>query len=168
MQFPILSVIVFTPIIAGLLILLIPEERKTEIRVAALAAGALTLLLSIWVYFSYDVAAGGYQFIEMYDWLPVLGISYHVGVDGISTPLVLLTGIVIFTGFVPPDVFGYPQNINLAPDLPYAPCWQKDGCPECRAEICTRAVKPETVLERTLEVLNRTRYRRPRRGSGPA
>ena len=45
MQFPILSVIVFTPIIAGLLILLIPEERKNEIRVAALAAGAFTLLL---------------------------------------------------------------------------------------------------------------------------
>ena len=58
MQFPILSVIVFTPIIAGLLILLIPEERKTEIRVAALAAGALTLLLSIWVYFAYYVTAG--------------------------------------------------------------------------------------------------------------
>ena len=98
MQFPILSVIVFTPIIAGLLILLIPEERKTEVRVAALAAGALALLLSIWVYFSYDVAAGGYQFLEQYDWLPALGISYHVGVDGINTPLVLLTGVVMFTG----------------------------------------------------------------------
>ncbi len=58
MQFPILSVIVFTPLVAGLLILLIPAERKTEVRMAALAAGAFALLLSIWVYFSYDVAAG--------------------------------------------------------------------------------------------------------------
>ena len=41
MQFPILSFIVFTPIVAGLLILLIPADRKTEVRVAALAAGAL-------------------------------------------------------------------------------------------------------------------------------
>jgi len=98
MQFPILSVIVFTPIMAGMLILLIPEQRKTEVRMAALAAATFAMLLSIWVYFSYDVAAGGYQFVEKYTWLPSLGISYHVGVDGINTPLVLLTGVVMFTG----------------------------------------------------------------------
>jgi NADH-quinone oxidoreductase subunit M len=98
MQFPILSVIVFIPILSGLLILLIPGERRDEIRVTALAAAFLAMILSAWVYFSYDAAAGGYQFVERYDWLPVLGISYHVGVDGISAPLVLLTGVVMFTG----------------------------------------------------------------------
>lgn len=61
--------------------------------------------------------------------------------------------VVLFTGFVPPDVFGYEENVNLMPDLPYAPCWNKDGCPPCNAEICTRAIQPETVLEKTLEVL---------------
>jgi len=98
MQFPILSVIVFTPIVTGLLILLIPADRKAETRVAALAAGALALALSIWVYFAYDVAAGGYQFVEKYSWLPSLGISYYVGVDGMNAPLLLLTGVVMFTG----------------------------------------------------------------------
>jgi NADH-quinone oxidoreductase subunit M len=98
MQFPILSFIVFTPIVAGMLILLIPADRKSEIRVVALAAGAFALALSIWAYFSYDIAQGGYQFIENYTWLPALGISYHVGMDGINGPLVLLTGIVMFTG----------------------------------------------------------------------
>lgn len=98
MQFPIISVIVFTPIAAGLLLLLIPGERKTEIRVAALAAATLALGLSIWLYFSYDVSAGGYQFIEKYNWMEALGISYHVGIDGMNAPLVLLTGIVMFTG----------------------------------------------------------------------
>jgi NADH-quinone oxidoreductase subunit M len=98
MQFPILSVIVFTPILAGMLILLIPADRKTEVRVTALAAAAFAMLLSIWVYFSYDISAGGYQFVEKYNWLPALGISYHVGVDGINAPLVLLTGVVMFTG----------------------------------------------------------------------
>ncbi|OGO29941.1 MAG: NADH dehydrogenase [Chloroflexi bacterium RBG_16_54_18] len=98
MQFPILSVIVFTPIVTGSLILLIPADRKTETRVAALAAGALALALSIWVYFAYDVAAGGYQFVEKYSWLPSLGISYYVGVDGMNAPLLLLTGVVMFTG----------------------------------------------------------------------
>jgi NADH-quinone oxidoreductase subunit M len=98
MQFPILSVIVLTPAITGLIILLIPSEKKAEIRVTALAASALAMLLSVWVYFAYDISAGGYQFVEKYDWLPSLGISYHLGIDGISAPLVLLTGIVMFTG----------------------------------------------------------------------
>jgi NADH-quinone oxidoreductase subunit M len=98
MQFPILSVIVFTPIVAGLLILLIPGERKTEVRVTALAAATFALVLSIWAYFAYDISSGGYQFVEIYDWLPQLGISYMVGLDGMNAPLVLLTGIVMFTG----------------------------------------------------------------------
>ena len=98
MQFPILSVIVFTPIIAGLLILLIPGERKTEVRVTALAAATFALALSTWAYFSYDISTGGYQFVEQYEWLPQMGISYMVGLDGMNAPLVLLTGIVMFTG----------------------------------------------------------------------
>ncbi len=98
MDFPILSVIVFAPLVAGLLLLLIPGERKSEIRVAALAAATVTMLLSLWVYFSYDQAAGGYQFVERYEWLPALGVSYYVGVDGMNAPLVLLTGVVMFTG----------------------------------------------------------------------
>ncbi|MBM3144037.1 MAG: NADH-quinone oxidoreductase subunit M [Chloroflexi bacterium] len=115
MHFPIISVIVFTPIIAGLLIFLLPGERKNEIRVTALAAAAFALLLSIWVYFSYDTAAGGYQFVEKHNWLPQLGISYYVGVDGMNAPLVLLTGVVMFTGVLiswgiedrPREFFGF-------------------------------------------------------------
>ncbi|HSO27329.1 MAG TPA: NADH-quinone oxidoreductase subunit M [Anaerolineales bacterium] len=98
MQFPVLSVIIFTPILTGMLLLLIPGERKDEIRVAALASAAFALILSIWVYFAYDVTLGGYQFVEHYNWLPQFGISFYVGVDGINAPLVLLTGVVMFTG----------------------------------------------------------------------
>jgi NADH-quinone oxidoreductase subunit M len=98
MQFPVLSIIVFTPVVFGALILLIPKERKTEIRMAALAAAFIAMVMAVWVYFSYDPAVGGYQFIERYQWLPALGISYYVGVDGMSAPLVLLTGVVMFTG----------------------------------------------------------------------
>ncbi len=98
MDFPILSVIVFTPLIAGVLLLMVPGERKDEIRVGALGAAGFALLLSLWVYFGYDKGAGGYQFVEQYQWLPALGISYYAGVDGMNAPLVLLTGIVMFTG----------------------------------------------------------------------
>jgi NADH-quinone oxidoreductase subunit M len=98
MNFPVLSVITFTPVVAAVLILLLPAQRRNETRALALAAATFALILSFWVYFNYDQAAGGYQFIERYNWLPVLGISLHFGVDGISAPLVLLTGVVMFTG----------------------------------------------------------------------
>lgn len=83
---------------AAAIILLMPAGKKNEIRGVALAAATFALLLSFWVYFSYDASAAGYQFVEKYNWLPVLGISLHFGVDGMSTPLVLLTGVVMFTG----------------------------------------------------------------------
>jgi NADH-quinone oxidoreductase subunit M len=100
MAFPILSVIIFTPLVAALILLMMPADRKTEIRVTALVSAAFALILSLWVYLSYDQAAAGYQFIEKYAWLPQFGISLHLGVDGISTPLVLLTGVVMFTGVI--------------------------------------------------------------------
>jgi NADH-quinone oxidoreductase subunit M len=81
-----------------MLILLFPSDRKNEVRMAALAAATIALLLSAWVYFNYDISKGGYQFMEHYNWLPQLGISYYVGVDGMNAPLVLLTGVVMFTG----------------------------------------------------------------------
>ncbi|MFQ5407016.1 MAG: NuoM family protein [Anaerolineales bacterium] len=98
MNFPFLSVITFTPLTIGLLLLLFPADRKTETRMAALAGAVITLALSAWIYFTYDMSAGGYQFVERAVWIEPLGISYYMGVNGISLPLVLLTGIVIVTG----------------------------------------------------------------------
>lgn len=115
MHFPILSIIIFTPLIAGLLILALPAERKTEVKCVALAASVITFFLSVWTYFSYDISAGGYQFLEKIAWMPTLGISYSVGVDGISAPLVLLCGLVVLTGVLiswhiddrPREFFGF-------------------------------------------------------------
>ena len=98
MDFPFLSVITFTPITVGMLLLLYPADRKQAIRVTALTGATICLLLSIFVYFTYDMSEGGYQFVERATWVAELGISYYVGVDGMSAPLVLLTGIVIVTG----------------------------------------------------------------------
>ena len=98
MHFPFLSIIVFTPLVAALVILLYKPEQKKAIRITALSAAVFALAMSLWVYFTYDKAVAGYQFIEKYNWMPVLGISLHFGVDGLSAPLVLLTGIVMVTG----------------------------------------------------------------------
>jgi NADH-quinone oxidoreductase subunit M len=98
MAFPVLSIIVFTPIVFGMVLLLFPAHRMREIRIFALIGASIALGLSVWAYFSYDQVLGGYQLIERYEWIPRLGIAYHVGVDGMNLPLVLLTGVVIFTG----------------------------------------------------------------------
>lgn len=98
MNFPFLSVIIFTPLLAAVLILLLPKERKTEARMLAAAGAFVALALSVYLYVAYDKAAGGFQFSEQVAWLPALGIGYHVGADGIALPMVLLTGLVTFTG----------------------------------------------------------------------
>jgi NADH-quinone oxidoreductase subunit M len=98
MQFPFLSVIVFTPLVAALVILLYKAEQKKAIRITAISAALFALALSLWVYFTYDKTIAGYQFVEKYNWMPMLGISLHFGVDGMSAPLILLTGIVMVTG----------------------------------------------------------------------
>ncbi|MCZ7549001.1 MAG: NADH-quinone oxidoreductase subunit M [Anaerolineales bacterium] len=117
MNFPVLSVIVFTPMVAAALILLLPAEKRNEIRALALTAAAFALILSAWVYVQYLVnGMTGYQFVEKYDWLPALGISLIFGVDGISAPLVLLTGIVMFTGVL----------ISWGIDDPHAPTGIQD------------------------------------------
>ncbi len=98
MTFPFLSVITFAPLVAGLGILLLPPERKDAARATALVTAVFTVLLSGYLYFAYDQAAGGFQFVEDMAWIPQLGIRYHMGVDGFSLPMLLLTGIVLMTG----------------------------------------------------------------------
>ncbi|MGB2894635.1 MAG: NADH-quinone oxidoreductase subunit M [Anaerolineales bacterium] len=115
MEVPILSIVVFTPIVFGIALFFFPAERHREIRIFALAGATVALIFSLWAYFTYDQAIGGYQLVERYSWVPRLGISYHVGVDGMNAPLVLLTGIVMFTGVLvswgiddrPREFFGF-------------------------------------------------------------
>ena len=98
-MFPFLSAIVFTPAIGSIVLLALPGHRKNLTRGVALSAATIDLGLSLAVYLQYLVQhMTGYQFVEMYEWLPALGVNLHFGVDGISAPLVLLTGVVMFTG----------------------------------------------------------------------
>ncbi len=93
---PILSIIFLCPVVALLAILFTPSDREMCIkRISALCAGA-SMILSLWLFFSYDKVQGGVQFVECIPWVSSVGISYLLGVDGISVPMVLLTGIVAF------------------------------------------------------------------------
>lgn len=91
-----LSWILAFPAAALLLVLLSPSRQTDFIRRAANFGITLSSSLSIWVFFLYDRAAGGYQFVDRIPWVSALGISYHVGLDGINSVLLLLTGICTF------------------------------------------------------------------------
>jgi NADH-quinone oxidoreductase subunit M len=88
-------------LLAGLAILLMPAGRRDLIRWTALGTAIVTLLLTVIMYTGYNIGRGGYQFVEgPIPWLPQLGISYYLGIDGISAPLMLLAGLVVLFGIM--------------------------------------------------------------------
>ncbi len=153
-NFPVLSMIIFVPIIAAVIILFIPKEQKDLVRGIAFAAAAIILVLGLFIFLNYNTQVNslseqqaaalqgsgqsldtyeltaaqaqagskgattatttasastgtatattlfknGLAFKEDYSWLPSLGISYSLGVDGLSAPMVLLTGLVAVAG----------------------------------------------------------------------
>jgi NADH-quinone oxidoreductase subunit M len=98
MTFPFLSVLILLPLLAGVILLLLPAGKRGLIRGITLGVALVTFAISVFLFAAYDKVAAGYQFVEQFPWLPALGISYHVGVDGFSLPLELLAGIVVLCG----------------------------------------------------------------------
>ena len=98
MQIPYLSILALLPLAAGIIVLLLPAGRRDLIRWIALVVSSVTLLVSIVVFVSFDPSIDGYQLEEKFNWLPSLGISYHMGVDGFGAAMELMAGLVVFSG----------------------------------------------------------------------
>ena len=96
MMFPYLTWLVFLPLAGALVTLATPRDRVATIRtIAAVTTGlALGVALAILVQFSPDVT--NYQLVEQAPWIPAVNISYFLGIDGVSLPLVLLTALLGF------------------------------------------------------------------------
>ncbi len=90
-----LTLITFIPALGALLIGVISRERQALIRGVALFASLVTFALSVWLFFAFDPTQAGMQFTEERSWIPEIGISYHLGVDGISLVLILLTTFLV-------------------------------------------------------------------------
>lgn len=88
----VLSFLVIAPTIAALIMLLLPNN-KALVRWVALSLAVLIGAVCVAVFFAYDRGLGGYQFEQSVPWFELLGASWHVGVDGVSVTMVLLTGI---------------------------------------------------------------------------
>ena len=94
-QFPWLTAIILLPLLAALAIPLIPDKEGKTVRWYALIVGIVDFLLMGYAFWNnYDFSNGQFQLVENYSWIPQLGISWTVSVDGISAPLVLLAGFV--------------------------------------------------------------------------
>ena len=86
-----LSVILFSPLLGALTLLFIPRQQAVALRRAALVLSLVPFGASLLLLAAFDPANAGFQFTEEARWIPSFGISYRVGVDGISLFLVLLT-----------------------------------------------------------------------------
>ncbi len=90
-----LSLILFIPTLAGALLLFLPANRPGLLRWTAFGASLIPFALSLWVWAQFDPGQSGFQFQEQAAWYPALNASYHVGIDGISLTLVLLTTFLV-------------------------------------------------------------------------
>jgi NADH-quinone oxidoreductase subunit M len=86
-----LTAVTFLPAVGGLVLAAVPRRRQGLLRGGALAVTLATFVLSVPLYVAFDGASADYQFVEDIPWIPGLGVRYHLGVDGISLLLVLLT-----------------------------------------------------------------------------
>jgi NADH-quinone oxidoreductase subunit M len=90
-DWPILSLTIWLPIIGGAMVLASGDKAPGVSRWAALSVAVLTFIVSLPLWSGFDVSTAQMQFVERHAWVPLFGIEYYLGVDGISMPLILLT-----------------------------------------------------------------------------
>lgn len=89
--FPLLSIIIFLPLAGAFLLALLPRQNASLIKATALLITILNFALSLPLYFDFHEQTAAMQFVEKRSWFPEWGISYYLGIDGISMLLVMLT-----------------------------------------------------------------------------
>lgn len=94
-QFPWLTTIILLPLLASLAVPVLPDKEGRTIRWYALGVGLVDLALTLFCFWNhYNLDASGFQLSETYAWIPQIGLNWSVAVDGLSMPLIALTGFV--------------------------------------------------------------------------
>ena len=99
MAWPILTVLVFQPLVGALFVCLVRGETTlvaTNARAVGLWSTGISLAISCFLWVQFDRSVGDFQFLEQKDWIPSLGISYSMGIDGISIIFIILTSFLTF------------------------------------------------------------------------
>ena len=92
-EFPILTMLVLVPAIGSLLVAAISKRQPDLVKIIALLTSVLTGAMALWVLFAFKSEDADFQFVSNHSWIDQWGISWHLGVDGISLFLVVLTGV---------------------------------------------------------------------------
>ncbi|AQS59412.1 complex I subunit 4 family protein [Desulforamulus ferrireducens] len=99
MNLPILTITLLSPILAALIIVFVPKEEEKLCKWIAAFGTGVALILSLYVYFGYDMSVGGLQWVDFggpVPWIKDLGVTYYMAVDGLSLPMLLLTNLIGF------------------------------------------------------------------------
>ena len=113
--FPILSMLVFLPVAGALVITVLSKHRREYVRLVAAITSVATGAMSVWLLTEFDGDDAGFQFVSKHPWIEQWGISWHLGVDGISLFLIVLTGVLFPLAIMGID----PHNDDPAQDKPY-------------------------------------------------
>ncbi|MFN8034974.1 MAG: NADH-quinone oxidoreductase subunit M [Acidimicrobiia bacterium] len=100
MSFPLLTFVVFTPLVGALVTMLTPTRRPEYARIAGYMFTVATAGITAYLLWHFQVHRSGYQFTELHRWIPSLGVSYRLGVDGISLFMVVLTALLFPIGLL--------------------------------------------------------------------
>ena len=100
MNFPILSLMTFMPFLGMILILLLRKEQENLARGLAAIFSFIPLVLSFFLLSRYDGSTSQMQFVEKFDWIPSLGVTYYMGADGLSVPILFLTALLSFVAVI--------------------------------------------------------------------
>ena len=90
-ELPLLSFVIWFPILGGVAVLFVGDDNPGRAKTLALTMAILSFLISIPLYTLFDPSTAAMQFQEIIPWIPALSVNYHLGVDGFSMPLILLT-----------------------------------------------------------------------------
>jgi NADH-quinone oxidoreductase subunit M len=93
MSFPVLTALILVPAVGSLVVAVASNRRPEWVKLIAVLVSVFTGALAIWTISSFETADPGFQFVSKHPWIQQWGISWHLGVDGISLFMVLLTAI---------------------------------------------------------------------------
>ncbi|HSR62145.1 MAG TPA: NADH-quinone oxidoreductase subunit M [Gammaproteobacteria bacterium] len=91
MELPLLSLLIWAPILGGVWVLYAGDRQEETVKFLALGISLITFLLSVLMYLQFNTNTHAMQMIEFMPWIEAFSINYHLGVDGIAVPLILLT-----------------------------------------------------------------------------
>ena len=91
--FPILTMLVLLPLFGAIVVSLIGRTHPEWVKLAALVTSVSTGAMSVWMLIKFPAGSSGFEFVSKHSWISQWGISWHLGVDGISLFLVVLTGV---------------------------------------------------------------------------